>query len=326
MATLTKPAIKVDKVKFKKYSTKYTISFIRLVFLIGMSFVVLFPLFQKLVYSIMSSVDLTDATVSYIPKNVTFENFKSAWTTLGGLPTFLRTLGLTVTCSLLAVTCATVTGYGLARFKFKLNSALFGLVILALVLPSDLLFTPRYIMFAWLDETSISFAGTLSEWFGTTVKPVSFIGSSWIPMLLFSATCTGLKSSLYIFLMRQFFKGQPHELEEAAYVDGAGPFRTFYSIMLPGAVSMMITVFLFSFVFQWLDDSFTTIFMSQVELISTKYGDFDRDWSDNSALNNLNKSLTKSAGVVIIIAPLVALYAFTQRYFVESISRSGLVG
>ena len=152
------------------------------------------------------------------------------------------------------------------------------------------------------------------------------LNTSWIPMLAFSITCTGLKCSLYIFLMRQFFKGQPHELEEAAYVDGAGPLKTFVSIMLPGAVSMMITVFLFAFVWQWLDDSYTSIFMQKVDLISTKYSSLTYDFSDTSALSDLNISLTKSAGVIIIIAPLVALYAFTQRYFVESISRSGLVG
>lgn len=304
MSTLTKTDSKIDKVKLKKYTMKYVVSVIRLIFIIGMCFVVLFPLFQKIVLSIMASTDLYDATVSYIPKHLTVSNYSAAWTKLGGTATFLRTIGLTVTTSVLIVISSTLVGYGLARFKFKLNGLVFGLVILALVLPSDLLFTPRYIMFSNLN----------------------MLNTSWIPMLAFSITCTGLKCSLYIFLMRQFFKGQPHELEEAAYVDGAGPLKTFVSIMLPGAVSMMITVFLFAFVWQWLDDSYTSIFMQKVDLISTKYSSLTYDFSDTSALSDLNISLTKSAGVIIIIAPLVALYAFTQRYFVESISRSGLVG
>lgn len=302
MSTLTK-TVKLDKVKLKKYSLKYVVSFVRLVFLIGMSFVVLFPLFQKIVFSAMSSVDLYDATVSYIPKHFTIANYSAAWTKLGGFPVILRTLGLTVACSLLNVTCATLVGYGLARFKSKTNSIIFVVVILALVLPSDLLFTTRYMMFSYIK-----------------------LLNTWVPMLLFSATCTGLKASLYIFLMRQFFKGQPHELEEAAYVDGAGPLKTFISIMLPGAVSMMITVFLFAFVWQWLDSSYTSIFMQNIDLISTTFGKLNYDFGDSSALSTLDISLTKSAGVIIIIAPLVALYAFTQRYFVESISRSGLVG
>ena len=302
--TLANMTEKIDKVKLKKYTMKYVVSTVRLVFLIGMCFVVLFPLFHTIVLSIMSSVDLYDATVTYIPKHLTTANFSAAWTKLGGMPTFLRTILLTVTCALLNVICATLVGYGLARFKFKGNGLVFGLVILALVLPSDLLFTPRYMMFS----------------------AINMLNDSWVPMLVFSITCTGLKASLYIFLMRQFFKGQPHELEEAAYVDGAGPFKTFVSIMLPGAVSMMITVFLFAFVWQWLDDSYTTIFMRKVDLIPTKYTQLNYDFSQITALGALNISLTRSAGVVIIVAPLVALYAFTQRYFVESISRSGLVG
>lgn len=293
----------VDKVKLKKYSLKYSISVVRLIFIIGMCFVVLFPLLQKVILSVMASKDLYDATVTYIPKHFTATNYSAAWTKLGGLPTFLMTIGLTVACALCNVICATLVGYGLARFKFKLNGLIFGTVILALVLPSDLLFTPRYMMFS-------SF-GLLD---------------TWVPMILFSITCTGLKASLYIFLMRQFFKGQPHELEEAAYVDGAGPFKTFVTIMLPGAVSMMITVFLFAFVWQWLDDSYTTVFMQNVKLIPTQYTQLMYDFAELDALGNLNITLTKSAGVVIIIAPLVVLYAFTQRYFVESISRSGLVG
>lgn len=304
MSTIAKKDSKIDKVKLKKYTFKYVVSIVRLIFIIGMCFVVLFPLFQKIVLSIMSSVDLYDATVTYIPKHLTTANYSAAWTKLGGISVFLRTLGLTVCCALLNVVCATLVGYGLARFKFKGNGLVFGLVILALVLPSDLLFIPRYMMFS----------------------SVGLLNDSWVPMLAFSITCTGLKASLYIFLMRQFFKGQPHELEEAAYVDGAGPLKTFISIMLPGAVSMMITVFLFAFVWQWLDDSYTTVFMRKVELIPTKYTSLHYDFSDNTALAALNISLTKSAGVIIIIAPLVALYAFTQRYFVESISRSGLVG
>ena len=303
MSTLAKKDKRIDKVRLKKYSLRYSISVVRLIFLIGMTFIVLFPLFQKIVFSVMTSKDLYDATVSYIPKHFTTDNYAEAWRKLGGLTVFLRTLGLTIACSLLNVACATLVGYGLARFKSKVTDTLFLVVILALVLPSDLLFTTRYMMMV---------SANLLD--------------TWVPMLLFSATCTGFKASLYIFLMRQFFKGQPHALEEAAYVDGAGPLKTFINIMLPGAVPMMITIFLFSFVWQWLDSSYTTILMKKIDIISTTYSKLTFDVSDSSVFSSLNISLTKAAGIIIIVSPLVLLYAFTQRYFVESISRSGLVG
>lgn len=297
---------KLDKVKLKKYGFKYIVSLVRWIFIICMCYVVLYPLFKQVVLSIMTAEDMYDATVNYIPKHLTTENYRQAWNQLGGWETILNSLVLTIACSVLIVISATLVGYGLARFKFRLNGALFALVIFALVVPADLLFTPRYVMFSLL----------------------KLVGDSFVPMICFAITCTGLKCSLYIFLMRQFFKGQPHELEEAAYVDGAGPLRTFINIMLPGAVGMMVTVFLFSFVWQWLDSSYTTIFMQNVSLISTTYGKLNYLWSDSagSTSKDLTVSLMKNAGIITIISPLVVLYAFTQRFFVESISRSGLVG
>ena len=297
---------KLDKVKLKKYGFKYIVSLVRWIFIICMCYVVLFPLFKQIVLSIMTAEDMYDATVNYIPKHLTSENYRQAWNQLGGWETILNSLVLTIACSVLIVISATLVGYGLARFKFRLNGALFALVIFALVVPADLLFTPRYVMFSLL----------------------KLVGDSFVPMICFAITCTGLKCSLSIFLMRQFFKGQPHELEEAAYVDGAGPLRTFINIMLPGAVGMMVTVFLFSFVWQWLDSSYTTIFMQNVSLISTTYGKLNYLWSDSagSTSKDLTVSLMRNAGIIIIISPLVVLYAFTQRFFVESISRSGLVG
>lgn len=304
--TVTAPRKRIDSAKVKKYAFKYTVSLIRWIFIIGMCFVVLYPLFKQVALSVMDAEDLYDATVNYLPKHFTIENYKQAWNKLGGMETFLNSVFLTVASSLLIVISSTLVGYGLARFKFKLNGLIFGLVILALVVPSDLFFTPRYMMFSQMNLIDTP-----------------------VPILCFAVTSTGLKCSLYIFLMRQFFKGQPHELEEAAYVDGAGPMKTFIKIMLPGAVSMMVTVFLFAFVWQWLDSSYTSIFMRDVDLISTKYTSLNYLWSQSatsSASNELTVDLMKNAGIIIIIAPLIVLYAFTQKFFVESISRSGLVG
>lgn len=299
-------------VKRKKQAANVVISIIRWIFLLGMCFVVLFPLFQKVMISFMSVEDMYDASVSYIPKNWTLSNYwnldgTNAWDGLGGFETFANTFVLTLICSLLQVICATLVGYGLARFKFKGNGVVFLFVIIAMLLPPDLLFASRFSMFSNLD----------------------LIGDTMIPMFCFAATCTGLKCSLYIFLMRQFFKGQPKELEEAAYVDGAGPFRTFISIMLPGAFAMMVTVFLFSFVWQWLDTSYTSVFCANIKLISTQYGNLTQHGGMGAQLAGnaaVGSSLISNAGVVMMILPLVVLYIFGQRYFVESISRSGLVG
>lgn len=293
---------KLNKDRFTKYSLKFAVSTVRWIFIAGMCFVVLFPFFKQIVLSVMDSIDLYDATVKYIPKTFTTENYVAAWNQMGGLNTFTNTLLLTTACSVLIVISSTIVGYGLARFKFKLNGAIFALVIFAMIIPADLTLLPRYKLF--FD------AGLIN------------VGQGSLALLVFAATCTGFKCSLYIFLMRQFFKGQPHELEEAAYVDGAGPLQTFIRIMIPGAVGMMVTVFLFSFVWQWLDSTFTSLFMQNAKIYSTQYGTVNNIWSTTP----LAVAHAKNAAIIIIIAPLVLLYVFTQRFFVESISRSGLVG
>ena len=128
---------KLDKVKLKKYGFKYIVSLVRWIFIICMCYVVLFPLFKQIVLSIMTAEDMYDATVNYIPKHLTSENYRQAWNQLGGWETILNSLVLTIACSVLIVISATLVGYGLARFKFRLNGALFALVIFALVVPAD---------------------------------------------------------------------------------------------------------------------------------------------------------------------------------------------
>jgi multiple sugar transport system permease protein len=148
------------------------------------------------------------------------------------------------------------------------------------------------------------------------------------PQTLLGLTANGFKNGLYIFMMRQFFRGMPKELEEAAYVDGAGSLKTFLRIILPSSVSMMITVFLFSFVWQWLDITYTPIFMQNATLIQTNMNSLMGTITSLGLRSNaeLTSSLLKNAGILMIIAPLTVLYVFTQRYFVESIARSGIVG
>ena len=135
-------------------------------------------------------------------------------------------------------------------------------------------------------------------------------------------------------MLRQFFKGVPDELEESAYVDGSGTFRTFFQIIIPLAVPMMITVFLFSFSWQWTDQFYHSMFFTDlarqegaVYLIpdiikqtpeSLTFPDF-AGWS-------LYKSVLNNTAGILIIAPLVVIYLFCQKYLVQGIERSGLVG
>jgi multiple sugar transport system permease protein len=127
--------------------------------------------------------------------------------------------------------------------------------------------------------------------------------------------------------MRQYFKGMPRDLEEAASVDGAGAFRTFSKIMLPAAVPAMVTVFLFAFVWQWNDYYMTQMFYSSATTLPMML-----DKLPNSVLGMRweaslpETSLLNNTGSLLLIAPLVILYVFLQRFFVESVQRTGITG
>jgi multiple sugar transport system permease protein len=161
---------------------------------------------------------------------------------------------------------------------------------------------------------------------------IDLINSYW-PMLILSIGGIAFKNGLYIFMMRQFFKGVPDELEESAYVDGSGTFRTFFSIIIPLSVPMMITVFLFSFSWQWTDKFYTDLFFiegsaSKMHLLPDIY----KNWPPSieppqgAAGTALYQNVFQNTAGLMIIFPLVIIYLFCQRYLVQGIERSGLVG
>ena len=159
------------------------------------------------------------------------------------------------------------------------------------------------------------------------------------PFFLVSFTGFGLRNGLFIFLLRQSFRGMPKETEEAALVDGAGPARIFLRIMLPSALSVLVTVMLFSFVWMWNDTNYASALLSNERMLPQAFDIFNsymRSANNSSETVELfrNFDLTdtkviamlRSAGVLLVMAPLLIVYLVAQRFFVESIDRSGLVG
>ena len=144
-------------------------------------------------------------------------------------------------------------------------------------------------------------------------------------------TCMGLKDGLYIFMLRQYFKNVPDSLEEAAYVDGCGTFHTFFRIMLPDAVPTIASCFLFSFVWQWTDLFYSRNFLSGYSLYSVQLSTigsrmaryFAVDPNNPPTVDNGRSLQLISIGVLICCIPLIILYCFTQRTFVESLAMTG---
>ncbi len=272
-----------------------------------LAYTIVYPIFGRVMYSFMTEADLNDDTVHLFTKHFTFDNYREAAGYMDYGINLLRSFGLMLLYALLQVTAATVTAYGLARFRFPGRSLLFVISILTLIIPPQILAIPLYFQF---------------RMFGLLNTPV--------PTALLCVTGLGLKSGLLIFMLRQYFAGFPKELEEAAAIDGAGPLRVFGQVALPSARTMLVTVFLFSFVWQWTDDFYLSVFEPTQDylqvVISQVYNMVKAATEHSGSVDVIGQSLVNNAAVLLFIFPLLAVFFFGQRYFIESVERSGIVG
>lgn len=304
---------------------QYAWSIIRGVIIIGICFLILYPTLVKILVSFMNEKDLYDVSIRYIPKNPTLENYKTVLKAMKFGEGFWNTFKLSLSTSIMQLIACTIIGYGFARFKFKGRGFLFALVIVTLIVPPQTIMIPLFLHFLNFDIFGIFEL--------ISGKPLNLL-NSMAPFILMSMTGMGLKNGLYIYIIRQFFRGMPKELEEAAYVDGAGLFKTFYRIMLPSAIPAMVTVFLFSFVWQWTDSFYSSLFLQSTRVLATSLSGVSYQVTQHfysmtgvtTVLSPALSSMYTNTASLLVVLPLLIVYLFAQRYFVESIERTGIVG
>lgn len=295
-------------------------SVFRAVLMIGLGFVIIYPLLIKFSASFKSLSDINDPTTFLIPSQMTLSNYVKVIDFIHYIPTLLNTAGFTVLCSLLQTAACTLVAYGLARFKFWGKNIIFALVILTLIIPSQTILVPLYLQFKSFNLISLF-----------TLLPngngIPMLNTYW-PFVFMSASALGIKNGLFIYLLRQYFINMPKVLEEAAYLDGCGTFKTFTKIMLPGAVPMIMTVFLFSFVWLWNDYYYTAFLAPSMDILATQIGDVGRRINTVAGdfFNGTTGAIYNNTAMMLHMIPLIILYTFTQRYFVESVEKSGIVG
>ncbi len=304
---------------------QYGVSICRAVLLFGLCFLILQPLLNKISVSFMTEGDLYDPIVTSIPLHFTTQNYRLA----GGLmeygTTLLHSLIIAVTVSLIQVSMCTLVGYGFARFQFPLKKFWFACVMAVVLIPPQVISTSLNLHFRFFDVL-----GIIELVSGSTLN----LKSSVVPYYLMSFGCMGLKNGLYIFMIRQFFRNLPKELEEAAYVDGCGTLRTFIRIMLPDAKPILTSCFLFAFVWQWTDGFYSSMFLGNISLLSIKLKQLPDTFGAYLArVSGLGSSAGVSVpysncmlatGTLMVIMPLVVLYLFAQKGFVESLSSTGI--
>ena len=296
----------------------------RLVLLVGISYIVLFPFFSKIAGSFMGPDDFVDVTVRLIPKHFTLGTYKAVILENGYFEAFKNTLILSLSASILQTFSCCVVGYGLAKFKFRGNKLVFVAVLFSMVLPHQTLSFSFSVNFTYFWQGFLGLLNAIHIVPDSLANGLNLINTHW-PMALLSATALAFKNGLYIFLFRQFFRGVPDELEESAYIDGSGVFRTYFQIILPLSIPMMITVFLFSFCWQWTDDFYTNLFYTTARMkLMPSIVSIPSSLMLDFAAQDLYNAAIKNACGILIILPLIVLYVFCQRYLVQGIERSGL--
>ena len=263
--------------------------------------------------SFMSLDDLLDSSISWIPSSINVSNYVQAAKSMDFWKSLLQSIIIAGIPTLCNVVSCSLIGYGLARFEFPFKKVVLAIIIFTFVLPSQITMIPTYVMYS-----NMGILGTL--W--------SFILPSLLGM--------GINAPIFILIFYQFFKQVPKVLIEAAQIDGAGYFKSFLRISLPSATPALITVTLFSFVWYWnesyltemyvhgvLTSSVWTTLVIQLDQFASNYSSYAT--TATSTATSLNESISM-AGTMLSILPLLLMYFVLQRYFVESIDRTGITG
>ena len=294
-------------------SKNFVLAIISAIILIGVMYTILAPVIGIISLSFMSAEDVFNPVVFLIPAAPSLYNIRSAVRFMNYWRVLTHTLVYALGLGILHVLVASFVGYGFARYRFYGNKIIFGLILFTIILPAQTYMVPLFMTFRFFGPTDLNLL------------------DSYASMIILTATGMGLRSGLFIYVFRQFFRGLPTEISEAALIDGAGPIRTYATIMMPNSKPAIITVLLLSLVWHYGDTFYSGILLSSTRFIHVaSAGLFDAYMRGNNIHSNdtnlMAAQMVTYAGVVLVIAPVLVIYAILQRQFIEGIERSGIVG
>lgn len=301
----------------------------RLILLVGICYLFMFPVLYLVSLSLRDPATVNDPSIIWLPKEISAVSIKKAAELMNYGKSVALTLVITVLSTAGTLLSCSMVGYGLARFQFKTKGILFGIVILMIVIPSQLLLIPQFLNYRYF-----TFGGIM-----TLLKPITGIESinltngntAVLTYIIPAMFASGLRSGLFIFIFRQFYSGMHKELEEAARVDGCNAFGIFVKIAIPLSVPIMITVMLYSVIWHWNEYYTSTVyFLGDIKPVSVMLKNLSSALAtDNTAFVMQSPQLMRTylaGGALLTIIPPLILYVFTQKYFVESIETTGLTG
>ena len=319
-----------DQLKIQRLSKKgfsFLTSLVRFLILISVGFVIIYPLFYMITNSLVSRDAYFNSTRIWIPTDFAIKhNYTLAMDCLSFGPGLLSTLTHEIVSALIQVCTCAIAAYGFARFEFKGKGILMGMLFMTILVPDMMVMLPRMVNYSHLDVFGI--LKLVEKITGATIRPniLNTVWSFWLPSLF----GIGLRSGILIFIYIQFFKGLPRELEEAAWVDGAGPLRTFLAIAIPSSGVVILTVTVFSLIWHWNDTLLARLFLSDNHTLATnldmyqdmlfaRFGILPSDRDPEAAAYMMS-------ACVLFVTPMLIFYMIVQRWFIESIDRVGITG
>lgn len=277
--------------------------------LVIFGFVFIYPLIYMVSYAFMTPSDVVNPFVHFVPTSFFyFENFQTAFVVLDYFASLAGSLLLAVFSALLQCVAASLTGYGLARFKVPAKGIILALILVIFIIPPQATMIPQMLMYTDLGMDNV----------------LAF----FIPVLFGQ----GLKSSVFILIFYQFFSFLPSSVEDAAKIDGAGTLRIFLSIEAPLSGGAFVLTFLFSFVWYFNETTLTSLFLGSnfqtlplaLESFAQTYQKLGMGETGRTG-KNINEAVYM-AGTFLSVLPLLLIYFAAQKRFVESIDRAGITG
>lgn len=306
----------------KKGISKFFVSLFRFAMLIAVGYTVLSPLFQIVSNSLKSEADFMNTSVTWIPTSLFWQNYKDALHVMDYFQSFLNTLLVMVLSALFEVVACGVAAYGFARFKFPERKILYGFLLLTILVPVRMTFLASYVNYRSFDVLGIfSFLGNI---FGTNLTPnlINTPFTFWLPSIF----GVGFQSGLFIMIYIQFLKGIPKELEEAAWIDGAGPIKTFVRIIVPSSSVAILTVSILSIIWHWNEYYLTALYFNDDQPLAVILSGI-MDFIKLRGGENINSHTgVAMASCMLFVLPVLILYLFLQKKFIKSIDSVGIVG
>ena len=265
------------------------------VVLVLLTLIFLVPLVYMLLTSIKTAEEARTVPPTLVPSEPTLGAFRTLFFADEASPVLLwlanSLISATLHAALVLIVCS-LAGYALARMEFPFKKTIFAVIIATLFLPAFIFMMPNF-------------------------EILNRLG--WLDTLL-AIIVPGAASAFGVFFMRQFFSTIPIALEESARIDGAGPWRTFFSIVLPNARPALVTLAVISFLANWNDFIFPIYVLFSAERLTLPVG-----------LSKLQGAYTIDypvimAGAAMASIPVLLLYVFVQRYIIEGVASSGIKG